>query len=85
MRTPSRRTVVTLVLAAIVGIGAVAGAGALRNRSVDAKAAAAVKVPVLEFVPEDLYTTKQDAMARTLPITGTLMARLIGGCLSLVA
>ena len=74
MRTPSRRTALTLALAAIVGIGAVAGVGALRNRSVEAKAAAVVKVPVLEFVPEDLYTTKQDAMARTLPITGTLMA-----------
>lgn len=74
MRTPSRRTAITLSLAAIVGIGAVAGIGALRNRSVDAKAAAVVKVPVLEFVPEDLYTTRQDAMARTLPVTGTLMA-----------
>ncbi len=74
MRTPSRRTALTLALAAIVGIGAVAGIGALRNRSVDAKAAAVVKVPVLEFVPEDLYTTRQDAMARTLPVTGTLMA-----------
>ncbi len=74
MRTPSRRTAITLALAAIVAIGAVAGIGALRNRSVDAKAAAVVKVPVLEFVPEDLYTTRQDAMARTLPVTGTLMA-----------
>ena len=74
MRAPSRRTFITLALAAAVGIGAVAGVGALRNRSVEAKAAAVTKVPVLEFVPEDLYTTKRDAMARTLPVTGTLMA-----------
>lgn len=74
MRTPSRRTLLTLTLAAIVGIGGIAGVGALRNRTVDAKAAAVTKVPVLEFVPEDLYTTRQDAMARTLPVTGTLMA-----------
>ena len=74
MRTPSRRTVVAALILLVVVLGGVAGLGALRNRGVDAKAAAVAKVPVLEFVPADLYTTKQEAMARTLPITGTLMA-----------
>ncbi len=74
MRIPSRRIFWTALLLAIVTAGAVAGLGAMRSKSVDAKAAAVVKVPVLEFVPEDLYTTKQETMARTLPITGSLMA-----------
>lgn len=74
MRTPSRRTVTAILLVAFVAIGAVAGLGALRHRSVDAKAAAAAKTPILEFVPEDLYTVRQQTMTRTLPVTGTLMA-----------
>lgn len=75
MKLPSRRIVMTTLLLAAVAIGGVVGLGAVRNRSVDAKAAAVPKVPVVEFVPEDLYATQQGAMARTLPITGTLMAQ----------
>ena len=74
MRTPSRRIVAAVLIVGFVAIGVVAGLGALRHRSVDAKAAVAGKVPALEFVPEDLYTVTQRAMARTLPVTGTLMA-----------
>lgn len=74
MRTPSRRTVAAVLLVAVVAIGAVAGLGALRHRSVDAKAAASAKAPVLEFVPDDLYTVRQVTLTRTLPVTGTLMA-----------
>ena len=50
MRIPSRRIFWTALLLAIVTAGAVAGLGAMRSKSVDAKAAAVVKVPVLEFV-----------------------------------
>ena len=74
MRIPSRRIFWTALLLAIAIVGTVAGLGAMRSKNVDVKAAAVVKVPVLEFVPEDLYTTKQEATARTLPITGNLMA-----------
>lgn len=74
MRTLSRRAVTAVLLIAAVAIGAVAGLGALRHRGVDAKAAAAAKTLVLEFVPEDLYTVRQQTMTRTLPVTGTLMA-----------
>jgi len=74
MRSPSRRTVLGILFLAVVALGAVAGLGALRNRNVEAKAAAVAKLATLEFVPGDLYTTKQETMARTLPVTGTLMA-----------
>ncbi len=71
---PSRRTVFSVLVLAVIVLGAVAGMGVLRNRTVDAKAASVAKVSALEFVPEDLYTTKQETMVRTLPVTGTLMA-----------
>ncbi len=74
MRSPSRRTLIVILIAAIAATGAFAGLGALRHRGVDAKAAATAKTPVLEFVPEDLYTIRQETMTRTLPVTGTLMA-----------
>lgn len=74
MRTLSRRTVFSFLALAVIVLGAVSGLGALRNRNVEAKAAAIAKAPTLEFVTEDLYTTRQETMFRTLPVTGTLMA-----------
>lgn len=67
----SRALVLSLVLCAAL---LAAGLGVMRNRSADAKAASVAKIPVLEFVPEDLYTVQVKPIERTLPITGTLMA-----------
>ncbi len=74
MRTLSRRVVFSLLALVVIVLGTVSGLGALRNRNVEAKAAAIAKAPTLEFVTEDLYTTRQETMFRTLPVTGTLMA-----------
>ena len=74
MRMPSRSIFLFALLAAGIAIAALSALAAMRNRSVDANAATGTKVPVLEFVAEDLYTTKLETMARTLPVTGTLMA-----------
>ena len=71
---PVRRTLfiaLTIVIAVVAGS---AGLGALRSRSVEATTPATPSANVLEFAPEDLYTVKQNALERTLPITGTLTA-----------
>ncbi len=72
VRLPARRTILIGLVIAALAVGGAAGLGALRSRSVEATAAAAPKTVVLEFVPEDLYTVRQDTLARTLPLTGTL-------------
>jgi len=72
LRFPTRRTtLIALVLAGVATAGMI-GSGAMRNRAVEATAAAAPKSTVLEFVPEDLYRVREDTLARTLPLTGTL-------------
>ena len=73
-RFPLPRTVLILLLIAVAAISAAGILGALRSRGAEATAATVPKAIVLEFVPEDLYTARQETVTRTLPITGTLSA-----------
>lgn len=73
-RFPLPRTVLILLLIAVAAISAAVILGALRSRGAEATAATVPKAIVLEFVPEDLYTARQETVTRTLPITGTLSA-----------
>ncbi len=74
MRPITRKNMLAALLVVVLAFAFIGVVSALRARAVDAKAAAISKVPFLEFVSEDLYTTKLETMARTLPITGTLGA-----------
>ena len=70
--TRARRALLIILALALAAIGGVAGLGALRTRSLAATAAATPKVVMLEFTAEDIYTVRQDSLARTLPLTGSL-------------
>ncbi|MBS0337395.1 MAG: efflux RND transporter periplasmic adaptor subunit [Proteobacteria bacterium] len=74
MKFPSRRALLIGLILVALALAGVAGMGALRGRDAEAKAAAAAKSPTLEFVPDDLYAVRLGTLARTLPVTGTLMA-----------
>ena len=71
---PSGRILLIGLVLSLVAVAGIVGIGALRNRGAEAKAVAAPKTAVLEFVPEDLHSVRQGSLKRTLPVTGTLMA-----------
>jgi len=63
----------TNLILAIVAAGIAAGGFALlRGKPAQRDAAAAVAMPVVEFLQADLYIVEPGAMARRLPLTGTL-------------
>jgi RND family efflux transporter MFP subunit len=74
LHLPSRRALLIGLILAALALAGVAGIGALRSQGAESKAAAAAKTPTLEFVPDDLYAVRPGTLARTLPVTGTLMA-----------
>ncbi len=74
MRPITRKNTLAALLVVVLAFAVIGVVSALRARAVDAKAAAISKIPLLEFASEDLYTTKLETMARTLPVTGTLGA-----------
>ncbi len=63
----------TRLLGALLVVLAAAAAIGVRGRAPEAQPAALL--PVLEFLPQDLYTVQPLRLERTLPITGTLVPR----------
>lgn len=60
---------------ALVALALAAGAGFhWQHASAQRGAEAPVSAPVLEFMPEDLYTVQRETLVRSLPLTGTLAA-----------
>ena len=73
--TRTRRRALAALAILIAALAVYAGAQALRGQGQSAKAApAAATATLVEFLPEDLYTVRRDALSRTLPLTGTLAA-----------
>ena len=76
IRLPGQRGVakITLLFVALIVVAAAAAAIGMRGRPVETLAAPAA-APVLEFLPQDLYTVEALRLERRLSLTGTLVPR----------